>query len=60
MGRYGDPKTTHVPIIATTSHAMKGDEEKILAAGCEGYITKPIDTREFAKQVAGCIKGEGQ
>jgi len=56
----GDPKTKHIPIIATTSHAMKGDEENILAAGCECYITKPINTREFAKQVAGYIKGEDQ
>ncbi len=41
-----------IPIIALTSHAMKGDEEKTREVGCEGYITKPIDTREFLKKVS--------
>ena len=54
----GAPRTKHIPIIIATSHAMRDDEEKILAAGCEGYVTKPINTREFAKQVAGHIEGE--
>jgi two-component system cell cycle response regulator DivK len=46
-----DPQTKNIPIIALTSHAMKGDEEKVRAAGCEGYMTKPIDTRNFLKEV---------
>ncbi len=41
-----------IPIIALTSHAMKGDEEKTREVGCDGYITKPIDTKEFLKKVS--------
>ena len=46
-----DPTTKDIPVIAMTAHAMKGDEEKALTAGCAGYITKPIDTREFPKEI---------
>ncbi len=44
-----------VAIIAFTSYAMKGDRERIIAAGCDGYIAKPIDTRTFARTVAGFL-----
>jgi CheY-like chemotaxis protein len=40
-----DPATRDIKILGLTAYAMKGDEEKILAAGCDGYIPKPIDTR---------------
>ncbi len=49
------PKTKDIPVIAMTAHAMKGDEEKAVAAGCAGYITKRIDTGEFPKEVARFI-----
>ena len=54
-----DPATKDIPVIAMTAHAMKGDEKKALTAGCAGYITKPIDTREFPKTVARFIEAAG-
>ena len=54
-----DPTTKDITVIALTSHAMKGDEEKALATGCSGYITKPIETREFPKAVASFIDSPG-
>ena len=46
-----DDDTADVPIVAITAHAMRGDEERIKAAGCEGYIAKPINTWKLAETV---------
>lgn len=51
-----DPAGRGVPVIALTSFAMKGDREKIMAAGFQGYIAKPIDTRELPKMVEGFLE----
>ena len=46
-----DPATCHLTVVGLTAHAMKGDEELALNAGCDGYLTKPIDTRTFVATV---------
>jgi CheY-like chemotaxis protein/signal transduction histidine kinase len=46
-----DDRYRRIPIVALTASAMKGDDVKALSAGCQGYITKPIDTRRFVQQV---------
>jgi CheY-like chemotaxis protein len=51
-----DPATNQIPIVALTAFAMKGDEQKALAAGCDGYITKPFNTRKLSDQVAQVLQ----
>jgi CheY-like chemotaxis protein len=50
-----DPATHHLVIVGLTAHAMKGDEEIALNAGCDGYLTKPIDTRTFVESTTRFI-----
>lgn len=59
----GDAATRAIPVIALTALAMKGDEERIRAAGCDGYIAKPLAYRNFltvvnAHLAAGTAKGD--
>jgi CheY-like chemotaxis protein len=53
-----NPATQDIKIIGLTAYAMKGDEERIRAAGCDGYIPKPIDTRTLPNFIKGYLKRE--
>ncbi len=53
-----DPKTAQVPIVALTANAMKGDEQEALAAGCSGYITKPIEVANFVRQISTYLEAK--
>jgi len=50
-----NPATAHIPILAVTAHAMRGDEERILDAGCDAYAAKPIVYKEFLATVANLL-----
>jgi two-component system cell cycle response regulator DivK len=51
-----DPATRDIVIVALTAYAMKGDDAKALAAGCDGYVTKPIDIDTLARVVAERVR----
>lgn len=46
-----DTRTARIPILALTAHAMRGDKDRFLEAGCDGYISKPIDVKTFLSSI---------
>jgi CheY-like chemotaxis protein len=54
-----DPRTCNIRIVAVTAYAMKGDEQRVRDAGCDGYVTKPIDTRQLPQTIAGYLDRDG-
>ena len=53
-----DDDLSHIPVVAVTAFAMKGDEERAREAGCDGYLSKPIDTRTLPQVIASYIEQE--
>ncbi len=51
-----DPELKHIPVIAVTAFAMKGDEQKIREGGCEDYISKPISVTHFMDVISKYLK----
>lgn len=52
-----NPATRNIVILALTAYAMKGDDKKMLDAGCDGYISKPVDTRTLPKVIKKYLTG---
>jgi CheY-like chemotaxis protein len=53
-----EERTKRLKIVALTAFAMKGDQERAFEAGCNGYITKPIETRKFGNQILTILTSE--
>jgi len=51
-----DSRTQRIPILALTAHAMRGDRDRFLDAGCDGYISKPIDVKTFLSSIEQYIR----
>ena len=46
-----NPRLSHIPVIALTANAMKGDKERCLAAGCDGYMQKPVGVSDLRREI---------
>ncbi len=53
-----DTHTAHIPVIAMTANVMKKDRENVFQAGCDAYISKPIDIDELPTQIENFLKGK--
>jgi CheY-like chemotaxis protein len=53
------PKTRHIPVVALTAHAMSGDREKALAAGCDDFDTKPVEISRLLEKIRALLPKEG-
>ncbi len=51
-----DARTNRIPILALTAHAMRGDKDRFLEAGCDGYISKPIDVKTFIASLESYLR----
>ncbi len=54
-----EPATRDILVVALTAHVMKGDRDRILEAGCCGYIPKPIDIKELTSRIARLLRDDG-
>lgn len=54
----GDPQTQKIPIIALTAHAMAGDQQQAIAAGCDDYDTKPIELTRLLEKMDALLSGK--
>jgi CheY-like chemotaxis protein len=60
LGRLrADPRHAAVPVVALTAHAMQGDRQRFLAAGCDAYVAKPIDRRLLFAEIAAVLERSG-
>ncbi|HUL52353.1 MAG TPA: response regulator [Opitutaceae bacterium] len=55
-----DPQLRSIPIVAVTSYAMVGDREQAIAAGCDGYMEKPVDPETFVTEIEFFLSGNGK